>query len=101
MDQLRQLSSRPELLRDEDSSQILDKASETLVGVPAPFGRERIVSALPLAGGPVALATPTMVHDSDGASLADPDGNVIGTPGIVVHRMLSARWTEDTRRLAG
>jgi hypothetical protein len=99
MEQLRHLSARPELLRDSDAHQIID-ASETLVGREGPFGRERIVSALPIGGGPVALAHPTMVASPD-ALLADPDGNVIGTPGIVVHRMLSARWTEDTRRLAG
>jgi hypothetical protein len=101
MDQLRQLSSRPELLRDQDSHQIMEQTSETLVGWAGPLGRERIVSALPLGGGPVAIKAPTMVHDSNGASLADPDGNVIGEAGIIVHRMLSGRWTEDTRRLAG
>ena len=59
------------------------------------------MSALPLDGGPVALATPTMLQDSAGVAIADPQGNVIGEPGVIVHRMLSARWTEDTRRLAG
>ena len=100
MDQLRQLSSRPELLRDGASAQVSDQSSETLVGVPGPWGRQRVVAALPLGGGPLVIVTPTVVS-CDSVALADPDGNVIGEPGIIVHRMLSARWTDDTRRLGG
>ena len=98
MKHLRLLSSRPTLLRDEDRHQITDGA-QSLIGVPGPLGRERVVFALPMA--PVDVQTQTVVHDDDGAFLADPDGTVIGVPRITVHRMLTARWTEDTRRLAG
>lgn len=101
MKHLRQLSSRPTLLTDEASRRVIDKSSETLVGQTGPFGRERVVSALPMNSGPVAIAAPLVLHDEDGAQLVDPDGNLIGEPAIIVHRMLTARWTEDTRRLAG
>jgi hypothetical protein len=40
------------------------------------------------------------VHDEDGAYLADADGNLIGYEAVRVSRMHTARWTEDTRRLA-
>jgi hypothetical protein len=101
MDRLRQLSNRPELLRDEDSAHIIEQASETLVGTAGSLSRDKVVSALPLHGGPITVLAPIVLHDEDLAYLADPSGNLIGVPGIVVHRMLSARWTEDTRRLSG
>jgi hypothetical protein len=99
MTALRQLSSRPELLRDQDSGSVLDPSSQSLVGISGPLGRERCVYAIPM--GPVDIVTPLLVHDTDGAYLADAQGNLIGMPRVTVHRMLSARWTEDTRRLAG
>jgi hypothetical protein len=74
-----------------------DPASATLVGRPGPFGRQRVVSALPLP--PTLLSPPTVVRDPGSAYLADPDGALIGQPAIWVNRMLAARWTEDTRRL--
>ena len=98
MKHLRHLSSRPTLLRDEDSHQIGD-ITDALIGRPGPFGRERVVYAIPIPG--VDLRTQTVVHDQDGAYLADPQGNLIGLPKIRVDRMMTARWTEDTRRLAG
>lgn len=98
MTALRNLSARPELLRDDDSSQIADPVPQ-IVGVPGPFGRHRVVFALPM--GPVQLQPRVVLHDGNGAYLADPQGNLIGTDKVVVHRMLAARWTEDTRRLAG
>lgn len=99
MDQLRNLSSRPTLLRDEDSHAIIEQSSSTFVGQPGPFGRARCLFTIPMA--PVDIQTQTVVHDEDGAYLADPQGNVIGVPRITVDRLLAARWTEDTRRLAG
>jgi hypothetical protein len=42
-----------------------------------------------------------VVRDHDSAYLADPQGNLVGMPGQWCNRIISARWTEDTRRLAG
>lgn len=72
------------------------------LGLSGPFGRERIVTALPLnkAGGARLIVAPVMLHDAGLGYLGDPDGNVIGEPGVWVHRMATARWTQDTRRLA-
>jgi len=56
------------------------------------------MSALPLDPGPALLSPSTAVHDHGSSFLADPDGNVIGEPAVWVGRMLTARWTEDTRR---
>jgi hypothetical protein len=69
-----------------------------VVGQPGPFRRPRIMSALPLDPGPALLSPPTVVRDPGSAYLADPDGALIGTPAVWVSRMLTARWTEDTRR---
>ena len=73
--------------------------TRTFVGRDGPFGRERVVSALPLDPGPSLLSPPTVVRDAGSAYLADPDGALIGDPALWVDRMLTARWTEDTRRL--
>jgi hypothetical protein len=40
-----------------------------------------------------------VVRDAGSSFLADPDGALIGEPAVWVNRMLTARWTEDTRRL--
>ena len=70
----------------------------TVVGRPGPYGRERVMSALPLDPGPTLLSPPPVVHDAGSAFLADPDGALIGDPAVWVQRMLTARWVEDTRR---
>ena len=99
MTQLRHLSQRPTLLVDERNRKVQDPPSKSLVGRPNPLGRSRIVFAIPM--GPLQIITPQVVHDHDGCFIADPDGNLIGKDKVVVHRMLTARWTLDTRRLAG
>jgi hypothetical protein len=96
MTALRQLSARPLLFRDQDSTQVVDPA-RNFIGVPGPLGRHRIVSALPMA--PTLLRPAAVVKDHNGAYLAAPDGTLIGFPKIIVHRMLTATKTEDTRRL--
>ena len=58
-----------------------------------------MVAALPLNDGPRRLRPDRVIHDSSNAMLADPDGNVIGMPGLVVTRMLDAMKVKDTRRL--
>lgn len=102
MKPIRGLSSRPELLVDERGRKIGDPVSDTVVGVRGPWGRERIIAALPTneaAHGPVQLAPHVVLHDNGGFYIADPDGNLLGRSAIWVHRMLDARWTQDTRRL--
>jgi hypothetical protein len=98
MTALRQLSARPTLLPDQDSHAVAD-AVPNFIGTPGPLGRNRIVSTLPMA--PTLLVPPSVVKDQNGSYLADPSGALIGFPKVIVHRMLQARWTEDTRRLAG
>jgi hypothetical protein len=94
--ELRPPSPRPEILLDQRSDAVQDPPSSTVVGIAGPFGRERCLFALPL---PVAeLSRGVLLKDQDGAMIADPAGNVIGVTRVYVHRMLYARWTEDTRR---
>lgn len=97
MSMLRPLSPRPELLV---GSIVSDPAGDQ-VGLPGPLGRARIVAALPLKDGPRVLVNPLVVHDAALGYLADPQGNLLGVPGVRVTRMVTARWVADTRRLAG
>ena len=97
---LRTPSARPELVISNKRSGVNDPSSQTLVGFAGPLGRERLIAALPLGNGPGMLLKHNVVHDQDGMYLADPDGNLIGFAGVWVSRMLTTRWTEDTRRLA-
>jgi hypothetical protein len=63
------------------------------------LGRERVVVALPLTGGPRTLAPHRLVTDPWGFALFDPASRTyIGRPGVTVARMLDARWAGDTRR---
>ena len=95
---LRHPSDRPSVVVDPADFGVMDPTSRALVGRPGPFGRERVMSALPLDPGPTLLSPPTVVHDAGSAFLADADGNLIGDPAVWVQRMLTARWVEDTRR---
>jgi hypothetical protein len=97
MKHLRHPSPRPGVIVDPANFGIGDPATGTIVGPQGPFGRERVLSALPLDPGPSLLAPPTCVFDGV-AFLADPDNNLIGAPAVWVGRMLTAQWTEDTRR---
>jgi hypothetical protein len=94
--ELRQPSPRPELLLDQNSNPVQDPASVTQVGIAGPFGRARCLFALPLPW--TELSRGVLLKDQDGAMIADAAGNVIGVARVYVHRMLSARPTEDTRR---
>jgi hypothetical protein len=94
---LRGPSPRPSVVVDPAAFGIEDPTGD-FVGRQGPFGRERVMSALPLDPGPALLSPPTVVHDAGPAYLADPDGALIGEPAVWVERMLTARWTEDTRR---
>jgi hypothetical protein len=102
MEQLRTLSARPEIVVDNNGLRLVDPVSSSTVGAPRPLGRQRIVTAIPTnetETGPVQISAAQALHDNQLFYLADPDGNLIGQPAIWVHRLLSARWTQDTRRL--
>jgi hypothetical protein len=99
MQHLRHPSSRPSVVLDPAAFGVFDPSSGTVVGRPGPFGRERVLSALPLNPGPTLLSPPAVVRDPGAAYLADPDGALIGEPAVWVNRMLTVRFTEDTRRL--
>jgi hypothetical protein len=94
---LRHPSPRPSVVVDPAAYGVVDPTG-SLVGRQGPFGRERVMSALPLDPGPCLLSPPTVVRDPGASFLADADGNLIGEPAVWVGRMLTARWTEDTRR---
>ena len=96
MQHLRHPSPRPSVVVDPAAFGVLDPSSATLLGRPGPFGRERVMSALPTP--PTLLSPPAVVRDGGSAYLADPDGALIGEPAVWVNRMLTGRWTEDTRR---
>lgn len=98
MNALRNPSDRPGLLVDWSGRPVGEKSTQTIVGWAGPFGRERVVSCLPLDPGGAVLP-PQVVVDWDGFYLADPDGNLIGEPALWVSRMLTAGVTQDTRRL--
>lgn len=100
MENLRHPSLRPSVVVDPAAFGVVDPTNQ-FIGRPGPLGRERCLFALPLDPGPALLSPPTVVHDNGPAYLADPTGALIGTPATWVSRMLTARWVEDTRRLAG
>jgi hypothetical protein len=100
VEHLRHPSPRPSVVVDPAAFGVV-APDASIVGRPGPFGRERVMSALPLDPGPALLSPPTVVHDPGSSYLADPDGALIGEPAVWVERMLTARWTEDTRRLWG
>jgi hypothetical protein len=97
VEHLRHPSPRPSVVVDPAAFGVVDPTGG-FVGEPGPFGRERVMSALPLDPGPALLSPPTVVHDAGSSYLADPDGALIGDPAVWVERMLTARWVEDTRR---
>jgi hypothetical protein len=100
MTALRTISTRP-LVTVDNTTHPLRDAALNVVGTSGPFGRNRVLSALPLnKSKPVLLSPPQPVTDVDGFLLGDPAGNVIGAADkIVVHRLLYATRTINTRRL--
>lgn len=73
------------------------------VGFPGTFGRNRMVTALPLNNdGPVKLRSPIVLADPQGNYLVDILNEFTGQQDAIwVHRLLTAVVTGDTRRLAG
>ncbi|MBO0863665.1 MAG: hypothetical protein J2P16_01145 [Mycobacterium sp.] len=99
MQPLQHLSARPTLTVDPWGFRLYDPVSHTYVGRPGPFGRERLIYALPNGAGPRLLRRHRVVSDPWGFALCDPtDGSLVGTPGVIVERMLDATATKDTRR---
>jgi hypothetical protein len=94
---------RPDLLVDHHSFRLADPDGNILgPDDSVRFGRCRMLYALPLGEAqtaPAPLQPPALVVDQHGFRLADPAGNLLGKPDVLVSRLLSARWTEDTRRL--
>jgi len=99
---LRSPSARPELVTDQRPGQVVDTSGQVgqIGQVGTPLGRERVISALPLDGGPVLLDPARLLHDGTFGYVVDLSGNVIGEHAATwVARMLSATVTQDTRRL--
>jgi hypothetical protein len=99
---LRTLSARPQLLVDQQGTRQRDTAVPIgTVGIPGPFGRERVVEALKLQNNPPTPQYPAqvVVDQCDMLLLNPADGSVVGQPGLFIHRLLQATRTRDTRRL--
>lgn len=102
MRQLRNLSARPTLLVDQHGRSVQDPTRRARVGLPGPFGRARVIFALPLnKSNPTQLTFAKVLRDADSHDISDPQGVLIGRPAVWVSRMLYARWVEDTRRIGG
>lgn len=89
----------PDLLVDPWSTRTEDPATQSNVGwLSGPISRPRMVWAIPIdPSGPTVLEQPTLVVDTDGVALGDPQGNALGQPGVTIHRLLTAGWTQATR----
>lgn len=93
--ELRPPSPRPTIVVDQRGRAQIDPTTGARVGLQGPFGRERLLHALPL---PWAELSRGMMVDAGGPLLADPRGSVAGLGRVYVPRMLSAGRVEDTRR---
>lgn len=96
------ITARPTLTVDARAGRVVEPASASYPGTPNPFGRARVVTALPTNGdGPVLIDLPVVLTDPS-AYVVDVGGNFVGfSSAFYIHRLLTARWTEDTRRLGG
>lgn len=107
-DRLRHLSARPQLVAGALHSLLVDNVDNVIGKGGAGYathitpwlGRARIVTALKIEGGGQRwLRKHAIIRDSLGVHLIDPDGYLVGMPGVVVTRMLDAGKVQDTRRL--
>jgi hypothetical protein len=100
LEPLQRLSARPSLVVDPWGFRLWDPGTNTHVGYPGPWGRERVVVALPFLNGPRRVRAPSSIGDPWRFCLYDPGTHtLVGREGITVTRMLDARWVGDTRRL--
>ena len=91
-------SARPTLVVTDQATRLADPATGTVVGMPGPFGRERVVAALPLGGSFAPVMRPTVLRSERNIGIADGAGFVVGRGDVWVARMLYATRTEATRR---
>jgi hypothetical protein len=98
------VSLRPTLTVDERAGRVAEPVGSvrTFPGMSGTFGYFRLVTCLPTNGaGPVLVMQPLALGDGQ-SYLGDIDGNFVGEHGPqYIHRLLTARWTENTRRLGG
>ena len=101
------VSARPTLTVDENAGRVATSRSagvdRTYPGLPeGSFNAMRMVTCLPTNGdGPVKV-TDALVLGDGRSYLGDPFGMFVGEHGPqFIHRLLTARWTENTRRLGG
>lgn len=98
------VSLRPTLTVDPNAGRVAEPVTaRTYPGMPGTFGQIRMVTALPTNGdGPVMVREPLVLGDLL-SYLGDPtDGSFVGEHGpLYIQRLLTARWTENTRRLGG
>jgi hypothetical protein len=85
------LSARPVIIVDSEGNRLGAPDGGT-IGTPGPWGRNRLVTTLPLADGPRRIRPDILI-------LQDPQGAYVGTPGLIVSRLVQATTTLDTRRL--
>ena len=96
---LRTSSARPLFLVDARSSSVgLDTDPAVIVGMPGPWGRQRIVSAM-MMNEPPRWIVPSLALKSRSDFIGLPDGTLIGANGLWCNRILSATIAGDTRRL--
>lgn len=104
------ITARPTVTVDARAGRVRDPDTPIhgYPGTPGPFGgldtatRARVVTALPTNNdGPVLVTKAGIVADPR-AYIVDVDGNFVGTnSAFYIHRLITARWVEDTRRLGG
>jgi hypothetical protein len=82
---------------------VVDQSGRELVpltGRDDPFGRSRKVQTLRLRDGPVVVAPSVWLAGPGGEIVVNHVlGTIVGTPGVVVHRLASASRVTDTRLL--
>jgi hypothetical protein len=104
-DEKKGVSPRPLVTRDPWGFNIKDPTTGEVLGRAGPFGRRRLMSALRLGEWNSewhSLRHPMVVVDPWRFAITDPTtGEQLGLAPIFVQRMLTARWTEDTRHWGG
>ena len=90
---------RPTLLVDRDQSSV-SAVDLSRIGRAAPWGRERVLAALKLNNNPPRINIQAQaLADPDRVCLRDPDGGIIGAPGLWIQRLIQATRTRNTRGL--
>jgi len=99
MPDLRTPSPRPTVVVDPRAGPVGDSAN-AILGIQGPFGRDRVLSALPLGvEGPWPPLVATLLIAPDARYPADPANILQVSVKDWIPRMLSAGISTDTRRL--